>query len=538
MPPARRALLINPRQSAASLAVSVKSIDETVRIMGCKSSNPPLGLITVAALLPADWPVRLIDQALDEITEDDWEFAEIVMISGYNDQGEAQMQLIAEAKRRGKLTVVGGGWASMVPDMVKAAGADFVVVDEAELGLPIVFEQIEQGITGGIIRPTGSADIHNVPVPRFDLVDMSRYAMATLQYSRGCPFKCEFCDIIAKGIGGPSLRAKRPEQFIAELDALRDSGWRGAVFIADDNFIGDRKQVRMLLPELATWMKRNRFPFTLISECSINIALDHKLMAQMVDAGVTRMFVGIESVDHDALETARKRQNMALPTEQACRRMAEAGIEVIAGLVLGFDGETPGAGERLLRMVETAPIAIPDLYFLAALPRAEMWERLKRENRLRTGLKLRPTGYTPLNFITLRPQTEILREGIAFVRHTYRAETLLDRSWRQHRDLAKAQRQQARATPADLRSFVHVFWRYGVKRDCRRQFWRALIDLLPSGAGLVTSFLRCLVLGETYIRALPPTLADWGEVLAEYEAEEAAQAKNLPEMPKLAVAAG
>src|SRR6185437_15942253 len=140
----------------------------------------------------------------------------------------------------------------------------------------------------------------------------------------------------------------------------RATGWRGAVFIADDNFIGDRKQVRLLLPELARWMKRHRFPFTLISECSINLALDQKLMAQMVEAGLTRMFVGIESVDHDALESARKRQNMALPSEVAVRRMAIAGIEVIAGLVLGFDGETAGAGERLREMVETAPIAIPD----------------------------------------------------------------------------------------------------------------------------------------------------------------------------------
>jgi radical SAM superfamily enzyme YgiQ (UPF0313 family) len=531
---ARRALLVSPLQAEVSLALSYKSIDETVRIMGCSCSNPPLGLLSAAACLPPDWQLRLVDQNLDDITEADWAFADIVLISGYNDQAAAQAEVIAEAKRRGIMTVVGGGWASLVPDKVQAAGADFVVVDEAELGLPILLEQLEQGVTGGIIRPKGNANINKVPVPRFDLVDMTRYAMATVQYSRGCPFKCEYCDVINKGIGGTSLRAKRPEQFIAELDALYDSGWRGAVFIADDNFIGDRKQVRLLMPHLIEWMKRKRYPFTLISECSINIALDQKLMDQMVEAGITRMFVGIESVDHDALEAANKRQNMALPIVEACRRMAEAGIEVMAGLVLGFDDEPAGAGERLQRMVEEAPIAVSDLYFLVALPQAAMWTRMEKENRLRTGSKLRPTGPPPLNFVTQRPASEILREGIEFARHNFRPDTMLERTWGQHRYLAKARnRQQAPITPGDWRSFAHVFWRYGVKRDCRMRFWRALLDLVPSGRGIVTSFLRGLSLGETYVALQEPTLAMWADCLAERQSEEEtalAMSRNVPHL--------
>ncbi|WP_159460341.1 B12-binding domain-containing radical SAM protein [Tistlia consotensis] len=509
----RRALLLNPRQSAAARQTSSKCLDETSRLMARAAASPPLGLLTVAGLLPADWSLHLADQNARELTEDDWNAGDLVLISGYADQSEAQAELIAEARRRGKTTVVGGGWASAAPAAVQAAGADFVVVDEAELGLPLLLEQIESGAPGGIVRPSGNADVTLSPAPRFDLLDMSRYVMATVQFSRGCPFRCEFCDVIEKGIGGKTMRVKEIAQFLGELDALYASGWRGQVFIADDNFIGDRKPVRRLLPELAAWMRERDFPFTLMTEATINLALDEPLVEAMVAAGITRLFVGIESVDEPAIRSARKRQNLALPADEACRRLARAGIEVHAAVVLGFDGETAGAGARLLRFLDEAPVATVDFNFLYALPDAALTRRLADEGRLLSG---RQPALPGVNFVPSRPRQEILDDALEFYAGAYDPGTLMERCWRQHRELATARlRRQSRPTADELRSFGHVLWRHGVRRSRRWSFWHHLADLASRRPAVIWSFLRALAHAETHIaidRRLRPA---WQTAFAE-----------------------
>lgn len=510
---ARRALLINPRQSDAARATSSKCLAETCRMMGRAAATPPLGLLTVAGLLPADWSIRIVDQNVRDLTEEDWAAGDIVMVTGFSDQVQAQAALLGEARRRGKVTVAGGGWASVAAEAVREAGADFVVIDEAEVALPLLLDQLDRGMQGGIVTAAGSADVAASPAPRFDLLDMSRYVMATVQFSRGCPFRCEFCDVINKGIGGKVMRAKSPAQFVAELEALRLSGWRGAVFIADDNFIGDRKLVRELLPQVAAWMERHHHPFTLMTEASINLALDEPLMAQMVAAGITRLFIGIESVDHDALEITHKRQNFGLPTVEACRRLARAGIEVHAAFILGFDGEESGAGERLLDLLEDAPITNADLNFLWALPQAALWERLKKEGRL---LGTAPAGR--MNFVTARPMAEIFQETMAFYRDAFTPSRLLERCGRQHRELAKAhRRRQSWPTGGEFLSFLRVAWRYGVQRDCRWRFWRHLASLLPAGQHVLWSFLRVLAHGETHVHLLRAAMPAWQAALAACE---------------------
>jgi len=509
----RRALLVNPRQSEAARRTSSKCLDETCKLMARAAASPPLGLLTVAGLLPDNWSVHVADQNVRDLTEADWDAGDLVMISGYSDQSEAQGELIAEAKRRGKTVVVGGGWASAVPEALIAAGADVVVVGEAELGLPVLLEQLEGDVSGRIVRPSGNADMARSPVPRFDLLDMSRYVMATVQFSRGCPFRCEFCDIIEKGIGGKKTRAKRIEQFLGELDALHASGWRGLVFIADDNFIGDRKLVRRLLPALSAWMRAHDYPFTLMTEATINLVLDEPLTEAMVEAGITRLFVGIESVDEPAIRSANKRQNLVLPSHEACRRLARAGIEVHAAVILGFDGETAGAGARLVRFLEEAAVANVDFNFLYALPDAAMTRRLARENRL----VVDQAGLPGVNFIPLRPRREILDDALDFYAGAYDPVLVLERCWRQHKDLALApSRPQSRPTADEMRSFGHVLWRYGVRRSRRRSFWHHLADLWRRRPSVVWSFLRALAHAETHIaidRRLRPA---WQTAFAEW----------------------
>lgn len=524
----RHALLVNPRQSDLARATSSKCLTETCKMMGRAAATPPLGLLTVAGLLPAEWTVTVVDLNVRPLTEDDWAVADIVMTTGFSDQTDSQREVLAEAKRRGKLTVAGGGWASAAPEGIRAAGADFVVVDEAETAMPRLLEMIARGEPGGIVRGEGSADVSTSPVPRFDLLDMTQYAMATVQFSRGCPFRCEFCDIINKGIGGRVMRHKSPAQFVAELEALRRSGWRGTVFIADDNFIGDRKRTRELLPEVARWMKRNGRPFTLMSEASINIALDQPLMAQLVDAGITRLFIGIESVDHKALEITKKRQNMGLPILEACRRLAAAGIEVHGAFILGFDGETRGAGERLLALVEDAPMTNCDLNFLWALPQSALWKRLKSEGRLR----LNPDGSwesNRMNFEPSRPMEEIFDETMRFYALAFDPANILERCAGQQRLLAQARgRRQSRPSLGEMRAFLHVAWRYGVLRRCRLRFWRHVVGLAPHGPRILWSFLRMLAHGETNVSLTRVTLPAWQAALQEMTAQAVPPAAPAP----------
>jgi radical SAM superfamily enzyme YgiQ (UPF0313 family) len=513
----QKALLVNPRQSDAARETSSKCLAETAQMMGRDAATPPLGLLTVAALLPADWSVVVVDENVRPVTEAEWNAADIVMVTGYSDQVEAQGKLLMEGRRRGKRTVAGGGWASFAPEHVRTAGADFVVVDEAETGLPLLFAEMARGAEGGIIKASESADVTRSPAPRFDLLDMNRYVMTTMQFSRGCPYRCEFCDIIEKGIGGKVMRAKTPTQFLAELDALRLSGWRGAVFIADDNFIGDRRRIRELLPQMAAWMRQHDYPFTMSTEASINLARDEEMMRLMVEAGITKVFMGIESVDEAALRITKKPHNLHLPIHEACGRLARAGIEVHAALILGFDGETKGAGERLLEMLRQGPVANADLNLLYALPQAALWKRLEREGRLLVGPDMQgPRGR--MNFRPLRPMDEVLGEALAFYRDAFEPADMLDRAHRQHRELAKAPgRRQSRPSAGELRGFAHVAWRYGVKHPFRWRFWAAVLDLAPRNLDLLWSFLRALTLAETHISLKHVAMPVWQTAIADLD---------------------
>ena len=243
------------------------SFEKAINLIGCRAFLPPLGLITVAAILPQDWEFRLVDCNVHSLTDAHWDWADLVILSGMIVQKPDFLQKIQDAKQRGKKVMVGGPYATSMPQDCLEAGADYLVLDEGEITLPLFVEALERGESSGVFRAEEKPDVTLTPIPRYDLLEMSAYAMMSVQFSRGCPFQCEFCDIIV--LYGRKPRTKEPQQLIAELERLYDLGWRGTIFMVDDNFIGNKRNVKRLLAELQPWMADKGYPFTFNTEASV-----------------------------------------------------------------------------------------------------------------------------------------------------------------------------------------------------------------------------------------------------------------------------
>ena len=319
-----RALLIYPK-----FRESYWSFEKVMELIGRRSMMPPLGLITVAAILPQDWEFRLRDRNIEEVSEEDWDWAEVVLFSGMLVQKADMHVAIREAQARGKPTAAGGPYATSLYPELQAIGVDYLVLDEGEVTIPLWLEDLARGSKGGIYRSGGEKpDVTLTPVPRFDLLDLDAYAEMAVQYSRGCPFLCEFCDIIV--LYGRKPRTKAPEQIVRELQALYDLGWRRPVFVVDDNFIGNKKNAKEMLRHLHIWQVEKGFPFTLSTEASVDLAADQELMDLMVDCNFGAVFLGLETPDPASLELTKKKQNLKQSLDDsvtaiACHRAAHHG---------------------------------------------------------------------------------------------------------------------------------------------------------------------------------------------------------------------
>lgn len=339
-----RTLLIYPR-----FPQSFWSFERALALVNRKALLPPLGLVTVAALLPQEWEFRLVDRNVRDVTEAEWEWADLVILSAMIVQKEDFAEQIRAAKQRGKRVAVGGPYATSLPHEAAEFGADFLILGEGEITLPMFVEAIQRGDTSGTFTTDEKPDVTSTPVPRFDLLEMDAYDNMSVQFSRGCPFQCEFCDIIV--LYGRKPRTKTPAQFIAELERLYELGWRRSVFLVDDNFIGNKRNVKLLLRELKTWMAERSYPFFLNTEASVDLAQDEELMEMMVDCNFNAVFLGIETPDTDSLAVTKKFQNTRNPLVESVQNIMRHGLRVTAGFIIGFDGEKAGAGDRVVRFV-------------------------------------------------------------------------------------------------------------------------------------------------------------------------------------------
>jgi len=500
-----RVLLINPEFPG-----SFWSLQESCRLLGRKTLMPPLGLLTLAALLPADWELRLIDLNARQVRSEDWDWAELVMLSGMIVQREGMLHLIREAKQRRKTVVVGGPFATSVPKDILEAGADFLVRGEGETTLPLLLAALRAGETHGVIEPAGRPEMSLSPVPRFDLLNLRDYIIVGIQTSRGCPFNCEFCDIV--NLYGRKPRYKSPDQVLAELETLYNLGWRREVFICDDNFIGNQTHARAILQKLIPWMQSHGEPFSFWTQASANLGQNMPLVDLLTEANFGNVFIGVESPDEAVLVGNRKYQNLKNPLGQSLTNISANGLGVVPSFIIGFDQETKGAGDRICAFVAQHNLPTVMLNLLQALPNTALWDRLQQENRLtEIGISADMIDAS-FNFLPTRPASEIVAEYIRTVDYLYEPTKYLARTYRQilamrptraagGRPKTPGRANQKNRLPfharrEDLLAMFKLFWRQGIVANYRRQFWRQLVGIYRQNPSRLTKYLTQCAMGE------------------------------------------
>jgi radical SAM superfamily enzyme YgiQ (UPF0313 family) len=484
-----RALLVCPE-----FPLSFWSFQKSCRLRGNKTVNPPLGLVTVAALLPTEWEMRLADLHTRNLTEEDWQWADLILISAMYIQRAGLLALVREAKRRGKTVVAGGPHPTSLPEAVLAAGCDFVVRGEGENTIPLLLEAMRHGKTG-IIENDEKPDLTTSPIPRFDLLRLNDYATLTIQTSRGCPFDCEFCDVV--NLFGRLPRHKTPKQVIAELETLHRLGARGSVFICDDNFIGSKKHARALLQELTPWLRSRGEPFRFLTQASVNLGQDLEMIDLMTAANFDKVFIGIESPDENVLQISHKYHNIKNPLRESLQNIQQHGLAVMGSFIIGLDGEKPGAGERIGAFMEQTAIPTAMLGVLQAAPHTRLWHRLEREGRLRQDVGEDLGTFSALNYEPDRPEAEIMQEYVETWDYLYEPSRYLSRAFRYYLAMRPVRRAQAVAAlgplPKDrvpdqgmtwrriligIKAFFKIIWWQGVRTSYRRQFWTQMIGML------------------------------------------------------------
>lgn len=370
-----------------------------------RSGFPPIGLLTVAAMLPADeFDVRLIDMNVTRLREKDIEECDIVLTSSMIIQKESLLKVIEMCKKKNKPVVAGGPYPTSCHKEIR--GVDHFILNEAEVTLPLFLEDFRKGTAKPVYTSDEKPDVTKTPIPRFELADLEAYQSMSLQYSRGCPFNCEFCDIVQ--LFGRVPRVKTPEQFISEMDALYGLGYRGSLFIVDDNFIGNKFEVKKLLAEIVRWQKERRHPFSLFTEASINLAEDEELMDLMVAAGFIMVFVGIESPVKASLQETNKSQNLKADPIDSVNRIIRKGIEVSAGFIIGFDSDPDDIAELQIEFIQRSGIPMAMVGLLTALPNTRLHRRLEKEGRLLAESSGNNTFELGMNFIPRMPHDRLV----------------------------------------------------------------------------------------------------------------------------------
>lgn len=440
-----------------------------------RAGHQPLGLITVAAMLPRSWSQRLVDTNVTRLTRADLAWADLAMISAMNVQRDSAAELIARCREAGVRVVAGG--PLFTAEHERFAEVDHFVLNEAELTLPGFLRDLEAGRAKRIYRTDEFADLRQSPTPRWDLVDLGHYASMSIQYSRGCPYGCEFCNVTA--LFGHRPRTKSTSQVIADLQRLYDRGWRGGVFIVDDNFIGNRRLLkRELLPALIEWRRGRRgMPFN--TEVSINLADDAELMAMMVAAGFQTVFVGIETPDDGALRECQKSQNQNRDLVDSVKRIQRAGLEVQGGFIVGFDSDTPSIFQRQIDFIQRSGVVTAMVGLLQAPHGTRLYDRLKSEGRLLDEM----FGDNADGTTNVVPRMPIgtLREGYQRVlSHIYAPGHYYARIRTFLREY-NPPRSNPRRDRSDLWAFFRSVYHLGIVGRERRQYWALVFS---------TAFLR------------------------------------------------
>ncbi|NUO10368.1 MAG: B12-binding domain-containing radical SAM protein [Candidatus Brocadia sp.] len=456
------------------------SFKHALKFIRKKASFPPLGLLTVAAMLPSEWSKRLVDVNVTKLTEEDLAWADYVFISSMVVQRTSVQQIIKRCNEAGVKVVAGGPLFTNEHEQFK--NVDHFILNEAELTLPPFLEDLKNNCARRVYSTSNFADIQKTPVPLWELADLSQYASMSIQYSRGCPYHCEFCNVTS--LFGRSPRNKTAEQIIAELNSFYRMGWRGSVFFVDDNLIGNKKVLRNeLLPALIKWQKEH-VPIPFNTEVSINLADDEPLMSMMSEAGFHAVFVGIETPDTDSLAECNKKQNKNRNLVDDVRRIQRAGLQVQAGFIVGFDNDTPSIFQRQIDFIQKSGIVSAMIGLLQAPAGTKLYERLKREGRL-LGQMSGDNGDGTTNIIPTM-DIDTFQEGYKnILRHIYAPENYYQRIKTFFREY-KAPKIKEQFTFSHIMAFFRATYHLGILSKERVQFWKLLLwtyfhrrELLP-----------------------------------------------------------
>jgi radical SAM superfamily enzyme YgiQ (UPF0313 family) len=455
-------LLVSPRTPD-----TFWSFRHVVRMVSKRAAFPPLGLLTVAAMLPREWSLRLVDLNVERLRDDHLRWADYVMLSAMRIQKDSVLEVVARCAAAGKPVIAGGPLFTTGHE--EFPQVSHVVLGEAEELMPELVNDLERGSLRRVYRASGFPDVIQTPIPRWDLINFRHYVTMAVQFSRGCPFDCEFCDIIV--MNGRVPRTKTPAQLVAELEALRRAGWKDMVFVVDDNFIGDKRRARELLRAMVEWRERTRPPFGFLTEASVNLADDPELLRLMVQAGFTKVFVGIETPSAEALAECHKLQNRGRDLVSAVQTLQRAGLEVMGGFIVGFDSDRPDIFKRQFEFIQRSGVVTAMVGLLTALPRTRLYERLKREGRLERESSGNNTQ-AELNFRPVLNREFLLAGYRDLMRRLYEPREYYQRIRNFLREHQPRRGPTPRLSSADVRAFLKSFWVLGVAHRGRRAYWR------------------------------------------------------------------
>ncbi len=447
-----------------------------------KALLPPLGLLTIASYFPPEFEIRLIVRNVREETEDDWQWADAVLLSLMAVQKADYLRCLSEARRFKKPVAIGGPYTHAFSEEIVAEG-DWICFGEAESIMPEFISDLREGRRGKQYQGGNKTNMESVPVPRYDLLEnIQDYGTMAVQFSRGCPFLCEFCDIIE--IYGRVPRTKSPAQVIREFDLIKALGYRGNVFLVDDNFIGNKKRATAMLRELAVWNRNQKGAYHLITEASLNLADEDELLQAMSDANMVMVFIGIETPDPVLLKTTKKTQNIPGDQLEKLNKIRNYGIHITAGFILGFDGEKSGIFEVQRDFIQRSGIGVAMLGLLTAIPHTGLSRRLKSEGRLLEKIVPLEQTVDGINFIPKGELTkrDYLENYSKLVDEIYQPENFFGRI------LPALLRLKKPPIPGkldwgvvfkDINSFIHHVYYFGIKeKDSRRYYWKAFFTLL------------------------------------------------------------
>lgn len=449
-----------------------------LRFIRRKAAMPPLGLLTVAAMMPSAWNKKVVDLNVNEISGEDLDWADVVFVSAMIIQQKSAKKVIDLCRTHEKIIVAGGPLFSHLPEMFE--GVDHVVIGEAEEIMPRFLADFQAGKATGIYRTEAKPDMSLSPVPQWELLNMNDYRTMSVQSCRGCPFDCEFCDIV--NLFGRTPRFKSPEQITAELDSIYAQGWRSEVMFVDDNFIGHRRKVKELLRAVIDWQKAHRYPFNFNTQASVDLAKDPELMRLMVEANMDSVFLGLETPASESLAECNKRQNQ-VDLLEAVQTIQAHGLSVSGGFIIGFDADPPSIFDDQVNFIEKAGIPNAMVGLLSVGPGTKLHTRLENEGRM-LGL---PSGDNAmdaeaLNFVPRMDRQKLLTGYRSVLRRLYEPGAYYERVWgflkRHGRELNGVRRPgKRRLSWEELKAGARIIWRLGFKEYGRRRFWAFLFKV-------------------------------------------------------------